>query len=210
MNLRTFVPPPARATAPAPEPGDPAPRLPRPGISDGRPAVVAFLRHTGCPFAEATMRALREVAADASDVDWIAVSHSPAGATVRWCDAVGGRAGVEVLVDTDRAAYARWGLGRSSLRHFMGRRSLAEVGRLAKRGIRNRHPEGTRWQQAGTFAVDATGTVRWRHLPEHAGNLPDLRAAAQAARAGGASGAPRTRGPARATGAADPPAAATG
>jgi hypothetical protein len=171
---------------------------------------VAFLRHTGCPFAEATMRALRDAAAGTPDVDWIAVSHSPAGATIRWCDAVGGRAGVEVLVDTDRAAYARWGLGRSSLAHFMGRRSLAEVGRLAKRGIRNRHPEGTRWQQAGTFAVDATGTVRWRHLPEHAGDLPDMRAAAAAARAGGTTGTTGTGGAAPATGAAGPPAAATG
>jgi hypothetical protein len=31
-----------------------------------------------------------------------------------------------------------------------------------------------------TFAVGADGTVRWRHLPEHAGDLPDLEAAAQA------------------------------
>lgn len=213
MNLRTFMPPPARTTAPAPEPGERAPRLPRPGITAGRPAVVAFLRHTGCPFAEATMRALRDAATDAPDVEWIAVSHSPAGATKRWCDAVGGRAGVEVLLDTDRAAYARWGLGRSSLAHFMGRRSLAEVGRLAKRGIRNRHPEGTRWQQAGTFAVDAAGTVRWRHLPEHAGDLPDLRAAAEAARAGSpaaASGERRATPAASPRDAAGPPAAATG
>jgi hypothetical protein len=46
--------------------------------------------------------------------------------------------------------------------------------------LRNRHPHGTRWQQAGTFAVDAERIVRWRHLPEHAGDLPDLAAAAVA------------------------------
>jgi hypothetical protein len=55
------------------------------------------------------------------------------------------------------------------------------VRRLAKDGIRNRHPHGTRWQQAGTFAVDASETVRWRHLPEHAGDLPDLDSAVAAA-----------------------------
>ena len=51
------------------------------------------------------------------------------------------------------------------------------VARLARQGIRNRHPDGTRWQRAGTFAIDADGVVRWRHLAEHAGDLPDLGAA---------------------------------
>jgi hypothetical protein len=198
MNLRTFVPPPARDTAPPPEPGEPALRLPPPGLTAGRPAVVAFLRHTGCPFAEATMRALRDAAAEGGEVEWIAVSHSGAQQTQRWCQAVGGRGDVQVLLDPDRAFYTAWGLGRSSLGHFMGRRSLAEVRRLARRGIRNRHPEGTRWQQAGTFAVDAGGTVRWRHVPEHAGDLPDLAAAAAAAASGppaatAAAGAAATR-----------------
>ena len=143
-------------------------------------AIVAFLRHTGCPFAEATARTLREAAAAKPAIDWVAVSHAPAGTTARWCEAIGGLDGVRVLIDTDRVSYATWGLGRSSLAHFMGRRSLSEVARLARRGIRNRHPEGTRWQQAGTFAVDGAGVVRWRHLPEHAGELPDVDEAAAA------------------------------
>jgi hypothetical protein len=169
VKLRTFVPPRALATASPPAPGDPAPPLP--GFTPGQPAVIAFLRHTGCPFAEATMIALRDMP---GELDRVAVSHAPADATARWCEAIGGCGDVRLLHDPERESYAAWGLGRSSLGHFMGRRSLAEVGRLAKRGIRNRHPDGTRWQQAGTFAVDADGIVRWRHLPRHAGDLPDL------------------------------------
>jgi hypothetical protein len=176
VNLRTFVPPRALPTATPPVPGDPAPPLP--GFTAGRPAVVAFLRHTGCPFAEATMIALREMPAG---LDRIAISHAPAEATATWCEAIGGCGDVRVLHDPERESYAAWGLGRSSLGHFMGRRSLSEVGRLAKRGIRNRHPDGTRWQEAGTFAVDAAGTVCWHHLPQHAGDLPDLQQAAQQA-----------------------------
>src|SRR5207244_11353136 len=62
MNLRTFLPPlPIPVSAP-PEPGEPARELPEPGLEPGRPSVVAFLRHTGCPFAEATARRLREAA----------------------------------------------------------------------------------------------------------------------------------------------------
>ena len=145
--------------------------LPAPGLTPGRPAIVAFLRHTGCPFAEATMIALRDMP---GDLDRVAVSHASPDATARWCEAIGGCGDVRVLHDPDRTSYAAWGLGRSSLSHFMGRRSLAEVGRLARRGVRNRHPDGTRWQQAGTFAIDADGIVRSRHLPQHAGDLPNL------------------------------------
>jgi hypothetical protein len=63
----------------------------------------------------------------------------------------------------------------------MGPKSLKAVVRLAREGIHNRHPQGSRWQSAGTFAVDASGTVRWRHLPEHAGDLRDLDRARAAA-----------------------------
>jgi hypothetical protein len=143
---------------------------------------VAFLRHTGCPFAENTARMLREAATANPDIAFVAVSHARTQATARWCDAVGGMESVRVLVDDGRVHYATWGLGRTSLSHFAGRRSLTEVGRLASAGIRNRHPDGTRWQRAGTFAVDASGTVRWRHAPAHAGEAPDLGAAIAALR----------------------------
>jgi hypothetical protein len=174
VNLRTLLPPLPIPTAAPPDPGEPARELPDPGLRAGRPAVVAFLRHTGCPFAEASGRALREAAAAEPGVDWVAVSHAPAAATARWRDAIGGLDGVRVLIDRERVHYATWGLGRTSLSHFAGRRSLGEAASLARQGIRNRHPDGTRWQGAGTFAVDAEGTVRWRHLPAHAGDLPRL------------------------------------
>jgi alkyl-hydroperoxide reductase/thiol specific antioxidant family protein len=182
VNLRTFVPPRALPTAGPPSPGDAAPELPAPGLTAGRPAVVAFLRHTGCPFAEATAAALRHAAGRHDELDWIAVSHAPAAATERWYHAIGGSGDVRLLIDTERVSYAAWGLGRSSLGHFMGRRSLSEVGRLAKRGIRNRHPDGTRWQRSGTFALDADGMVRWHHVPAHAGDLPPLADAVAALR----------------------------
>lgn len=118
---------------------------------------------------------LREAAATEPGTAFVAVSHAPTQATARWCDAVGGMDSIRVLIDDGRVHYATWGLGRTSLAHFAGRRSMTEVGRLARAGIRNRHPDGTRWQRAGTFAIDDGGTVRWRHLPEHAGEMPDLR-----------------------------------
>lgn len=126
------------------------------------------------------MRMLREAARRATETQWIAISHAPPEATAAWCEAVGGADGVLVASDPSRRAYAAWGLGRTGLGHFLGRRSLAAAGRLARGGVRNRHPTGTRWQSAGTFAIDAQQIVRWRSLPAHAGELPDLDTALRA------------------------------
>jgi hypothetical protein len=176
MNLRTFILPKATRPAAIPAVGEQAPPLWSAGAA-GRPAVIAFLRHTGCPFAEATLVAARRLAADDAGADWIAVSHASREATDTWCEAIGGCGRVRLVIDEPRALYAAWGLGRTTLGHFAGRRSLGGVLRLARSGIRNRHPNGTRWQRAGTFALDADRVIRWRHLPEHAGDLPDLEAA---------------------------------
>jgi alkyl-hydroperoxide reductase/thiol specific antioxidant family protein len=163
-----------------PEAGAPAPTAQPLGEVRG-PAVVAFLRHVGCPFSEATMKELSGEAERRPEVTWIAVSHAGLEATDRWCADVGASHRVKLVIDEERAAYGAWGLGRTSLRHFAGRRSLAAVAQLARKGIRNRHPAGSRWQRAGTFAVDRDGTIAWRHIPRHAGDLPDLAAAAEAA-----------------------------
>lgn len=179
MDPRTFLPGPAVETAAPPRVGDPAPTREVAGHQVG-PTVLAFLRHTGCPFAEATARELTAHARSSPAVRWMAVSHATGEATRTWCDEVG-LEGLDVVVDQDRALYAAWGLGRTSLGHFMGWRSLRAVAGLARAGIYNRHPGGTRWQMAGTFAVGADGVVRWRHFPPHAGDLPDLAAAARAA-----------------------------
>lgn len=127
------------------------------------------------------MKEMSKLAEQHADIAWIAVSHAPLEATDRWCAAVGASHLVRLVIDEERSTYGAWGLGRSSLSHFAGRRSLAAVAKLARQGIRNRHPAGSRWQRAGTFAVDASGNVAWRHLPRHAGDLPDLTAAAEAA-----------------------------
>lgn len=179
MDPRTFLPARPVAVSLPPAPGELARALPI-ELEPGRPAIVAFLRHTGCPFAERTMQMLRDGAERSPGVQWIAVSHAGERDTERWGEAVGGTGAVRVVSDPTRTCYAAWGLGRTSLGHFMGRRSLAAAAGLAREGIRNRHPDGTRWQSAGTFALDAGGIVRWRALPAHAGELPDLDAALRA------------------------------
>jgi hypothetical protein len=179
LNLSSFLPPPPLRVARPPNVGEAAPA----GIGEtGSARVIAFLRHVGCPFAEATVRSMRETAALETDLEWWLVSHGSAELTQSWCRRFGGAGRLKVLEDEDGALYAAWGLPRSKAAHFLGLRSLLGVARLAARGVRNRKASGTRWQTAGTFAVDASGVVRWRHLPRHAADLPDVRQALAALR----------------------------
>jgi hypothetical protein len=181
-EARSLKRPPAGGGAVPPAVGELAPVLPGIDLQDGRPRIVAFLRHVGCPFAEATLRSLREAATAEPAVEFLAVTHSGADVAAAWADRAGGAGAARLVSDPARRSYAAWGLGRTSLRHFAGARSLREAGRLARRGVRNTPADGTRWQRAGTFAVGAGGRIRAVHLPAHAGDVPDLRALAAAAR----------------------------
>lgn len=169
---QTFMRPKPHPTAAPPDLGAKVPELP--ALRPQRPAVVAFLRHVGCPFAEATVREMAALVSAHPALDFIAVTHSGEEPSRRWCDAFGGAAGVQLVADPERAHYAAWGVGLSDRHHFAGKESLAAVWRLLDRGIHNRWASGTRWQAAATFAVDRAGLLRWRHQPAHAGDLPPL------------------------------------
>jgi len=168
----TFVRPKPRALGSLPAIGERVPTLA--ALQPGRAAVVAFLRHVGCPFAEATVRQMAALAAALPAFDFIAITHSSDPASRRWCDAFGGVAGVRLVADLDRTSYAAWGVGLTDRAHFAGSESLGALRRLLDDGIHNRWASGNRWQSAATFGVDPAGVLRWRHLPRHAGDLPPL------------------------------------
>jgi hypothetical protein len=169
---QTFAKPKARGISAPPDLGERVRELPL--LEPGRPAVIAFLRHVGCSFAEATVRAMAALAAAHPTATFFAVTHSGEGQSRAWCDAFGGAGRVTLVPDPERAHYAAWGVGLTDLRHFAGPKSLWTLVRLLDDGIHNRWASGTRWQGAATFGVDASGAVRFRHFPRHAGDLPPL------------------------------------
>jgi hypothetical protein len=173
MDPRTFLPPEPLKVEVTPAIGEPAPDSPGPPY-EGKGQVVCFLRHAGCPFAEATLKALVAEHMIHPQITAVAVGHAAPQAGQAWRSKVGGAEGVVCIDDPSRRTYAAWGIGLTDARHFAGVESLKGVGGLLGSGIRNRHPSGTRWQAAGSFAVDGRGIVRWRHLPRHAGDLPNL------------------------------------
>lgn len=182
----------------APEVGDVAPERPRMGA--GEPRVLLFLRHVGCAFGERMLADIREAAQAFPDVQFIAIAHGEPEAATAWCEELGftrvhvenaGQAGtadewcrdpeadnLRMFVDENRELYADWGLGLGGIDHLLNPRVAASKLRARLDGYVDREPSGTRWQQAGMFAVDPDGTVRARHVAAYAGDLPDIEVAA--------------------------------
>lgn len=162
--------------------GSKAPSSPQLSLPDGKPTVVLFLRHCGCPFAEKSFKTLASLSDTYPQVHFVAISHSSSSATDQWIPQVGGAWAVDVVVDENRDIYAQWGLGTSSTWHVLKPSALWSVISLGKsEGIWNRPTEsGSRWQTSGAFSVDRDGTVRWAHVSASADDLPDLEAATTA------------------------------
>ncbi|PSR75249.1 hypothetical protein BD289DRAFT_379466 [Coniella lustricola] len=116
------APPPVPVAAQCPAVGDPAPldRDAKLVVGKGRKVVVVFLRCVGCAFAQRTFLALRALSAKSNhtQITCIAISHASAAATAKWLDLIGGAWNVQVLIDDDRAIYAAWGLGLSSVWYY--------------------------------------------------------------------------------------------
>jgi hypothetical protein len=125
---------------------------------------------------------MRDAGAKHPDIHFVAVSHSDKAATDRWVESVGGSGAIKVVVDPERDLYAQWGLGISSLWHVLSPWALGSIVQLGRQeGIWNRPTEsGSRWQIAGTFAVDETGKVVWGGPAKAASDVPDFDKALQA------------------------------
>lgn len=163
-----------QALSPEPAIGDNAP--PMPDFDSAKPyACLAFLRHVGCPFAEAMVKRLHREAATRNEMAFLVVSHGERSETRRWLSQIGGLpVGSLLILDPERRIYGAWGVGYSSAAHFLGPKSLFGLLKLVLQGIRNRSASGTRWQRAATFIVDRKRKVVWKHMPSSAHELPLL------------------------------------
>ena len=200
QSWATPTPPPIEVAS-APVIGTRAPtsmklRLP---TGDGRPTVVVFMRHGGCPcrslypvairmsnlllVAEKTFLEARRLANKYPSIQFIAVSHSSKQATDKWISALGGAWQVMIVIDEEREIYAAWGLGVSTTWHLLNPWTQVAVQRLGKQeGIWGREvdPSGNRWQVGGSWAMDTMGTVKFGAPSKTAGDIPNLEEACKA------------------------------
>ncbi|HBC57550.1 MAG TPA: hypothetical protein DCZ03_10340 [Gammaproteobacteria bacterium] len=150
-----------------------------------KPYIICFIRHVGCPFAEMTVKLMSQIKEDHKDMKLFLVSHCPLRETESWLKKICPHEDMMTIIDEEHEMYGQWGLGCTSLWHFVGWGSLISLFKLARLGVVNRLPSGSRWQQAGAFAVGRSGQVVWRHLPQHAGDLPDFEEAVSVIRGAG-------------------------
>ncbi|KAF3905479.1 hypothetical protein ABW20_dc0107162 [Dactylellina cionopaga] len=159
-------------------------QLPQLEHPDGRPVIITFLRHCGCPFAEKTFQALRAKADANQDIHFIAVSHSNQEDTDEWVVSVGGTGDVDVVVDPHRTLYAKWGLGFGSYWANIGPMTLWKALKLGQEELIYNRPtkSGYRWQTAGSFAIDGDDgkTVRWVHVSQNAADVANFEDAMRA------------------------------
>ncbi|KAF3939492.1 hypothetical protein ABW19_dt0206867 [Dactylella cylindrospora] len=165
--------------APAVKVGDHFPesdQLPQLKNLDGKPTMITFLRHCGCPFAEKAFQNFRTLADKHPDVRFIAVSHSTREHTDEWIVSVGGTGDVDVVYDPERTLYAKWGLGFSSFWANMGPVSLWKALKLGQEELIYNRPtkSGYRWQTAGSFAIDVDGTVRWAYVSQNSADVAEF------------------------------------
>ena len=164
-----------RTLAPAicaiPLTGDHCPVIPALGWYSGL-SYLAFLRHPGCPFAEQTIKLLRQQAASMPEVRFVAILHGDGAAAESWLAEIGGAGSAVLIFDESGTLYAQWGLGFTGAGHFLGLSALLGLLALLRYGIRNRAASGTRWQRAGSFVINSSGVLLWKHLPVSAQDVP--------------------------------------
>ena len=130
-----------------------------------------------CEVTEKTFLELRRLANKYPNVRFVAVSHSSKQATDKWLSQLGGKWGVDVVVDEEREIYAQWGLGVSNTWHLLNPWTQMARQKLGKEeGMWGREvdPSGNRWQVGGSWATDEMGTVRWGAASKTADQIPDL------------------------------------
>ncbi|KAG9508104.1 hypothetical protein J7337_001664 [Fusarium musae] len=120
----------------------------------------------------------------------IAVSHASEQATQKWVSLLGGAWSVRVIVDEERAIYAAWGLGTSRWKEsgWLGEKV---AGAIQRKETNEKKPAstnnvddeeddgplttmGNKWQEAGAFAIDGTGTVIWGGKAARADDVMEL------------------------------------
>ncbi|ORY77759.1 hypothetical protein BCR37DRAFT_394847 [Protomyces lactucae-debilis] len=176
-DLRSILPVAQVPVSQLPQTGQKAPAFPH--TLTGSPSLIVFLRHCGCPFSEVAFRSLDKVVGQYSNkINCYAISHATAEETQVWIDSLNLAHGkqIKIVIDTSRELYGQWGLGQTSLLHWLGYNSLSSVWTLAtQQGIRNRTTKGTRWQQSGQFATDATGKLVFCQAAGTANEVADLK-----------------------------------
>ncbi|UZJ57083.1 hypothetical protein CBS101457_006403 [Exobasidium rhododendri] len=182
-DLQSLLPGHKGTPSNVPEVGEQAPAIE--GVSFTKNLhLIAFVRHCGCPFAEAELKSLGEVQKRYPNVHVIVVSHSKQEVVDDWFERIGkpkfaNLNQVKVIADPEYKIYDSFGIGQLGYSGLFSMSMVTELRNLASKGIKNTTTgQGSnRWQNSGGFAVDQGGVVRWRKVATNAGDTCDYQKA---------------------------------
>ena len=63
--------------------------------------LITFLRHPGCPFAEASVKDLKQVYEKYPDVEFFIVTHGDESVCQTWFGKIGGTQGLQIVHDEE-------------------------------------------------------------------------------------------------------------
>ncbi|WVF65909.1 hypothetical protein IAT40_000647 [Kwoniella sp. CBS 6097] len=190
--IKSLIPRSSPTASPLPELGSPRPSLPSHAEESikGRLALIAFVRHCGCPFAEKEVNLLSEqlIADQGQRLHVVIVQHSEEAETKKWFDEIGGSrlfpdsSRYTLLSDPTRELYASWGIGTLGWTGMINPSIMNNLKSLKEAdGIDLRATgEGSyRWGNSGGFAVDEEGEVKWRKVATDSSDVCDYAEAAK-------------------------------
>ncbi|THY82249.1 hypothetical protein D6C95_08827 [Aureobasidium pullulans] len=189
--IKSIIPQSSPSVAALPEIGDQAPA--RVGSVDlksggGRPTLVAFVRHCGCPFAEKEVQLLGAESRKNEKLHVVIVQHSEEATTQQWFEDIGGKKAFPdskrytLVADPERKAYAAWGVGSLGWGGMVNGGVMEALKSLKESDGIDLRPTGVgsyRWQNSGGFAVDSAGTIRWRKIAKDSSDMCDYSEAAK-------------------------------
>ncbi|TIA09968.1 hypothetical protein D6C80_08322 [Aureobasidium pullulans] len=181
--IKSIIPQSSPSVAALPEIGDQAPA--RVGSVDlksggGRPTLVAFVRHCGCPFAEKEVQLLGAESRKNEKLHVVIVQHSEEATTQQWFEDIGGKKAFPdskrytLVADPERKAYAAWGVGSLGWGGMVNGGVMEALKSLKESDGIDLRPTGVgsyRWQNSGGFAVDSAGTIRWRKIAKDSSDM---------------------------------------
>ncbi|OCF31183.1 hypothetical protein I317_04545 [Kwoniella heveanensis CBS 569] len=188
--IKSLIPRSSPAVATLPELDSTRPSLPPRAEQaiKGKPALIAFVRHCGCPFAEKEVNLLSEQLNQSEGLQVVIVQHSPEAQTKKWFEEIGGArlfpdsSRYTLLSNPSRELYASWGIGSLGWTGMISPSIMNNLKALkAADGIDLRSTgEGSyRWGNSGGFAVDKEGKVKWRDVAEDSSDICDYAQAAK-------------------------------
>ncbi|CAC9887865.1 unnamed protein product, partial [Aureobasidium pullulans] len=184
--IKSIIPQSSPSVAALPEVGEQAPA--KVGSVDlksggGRPTLLAFVRHCGCPFAEKEVQLLGAESRKNEKLHVVIVQHSDE-ATTQQCGkkAFPDSKRYTLIADPERKAYAAWGVGSLGWGGMVNGGVMEALKSLKESDGIDLRPTGVgsyRWQNSGGFAVDSAGTIRWRKIANDSSDMCDYSEAAK-------------------------------